>query len=81
MSALPTPHNLDIEISALREGWTQWCKDWEAREAAHDARCELLGEALEWLIEQHGFPPCAPPPERLRAVLELARDRVAAKPP
>lgn len=81
MSALPTPHNLDIEISALREGWAQWCKDWETRELAHDARLELMGEALEWLIKQQGFFPCAPPPEHLKEILELARSRVAAKPP
>jgi hypothetical protein len=44
------PHNLDIEITALRDGWGDWCEEYKALD---DRRLKLeaaLREAGERLI-------------------------------
>ena len=48
------PHNLDIEIRALRKGWDEWCEDY----LALDERCRKLEAALRKYGAHHHYPQC-----------------------
>lgn len=38
------PHNLDIEINALRKGWGEWCEEYMKLAAALAAKDKVIAE-------------------------------------
>jgi hypothetical protein len=45
-------HNLDIEISALRKGWGEWCEDYK-KISDESARNELDAKRYRWLRQHY----------------------------
>jgi len=44
-----TLHNLDIEITALREGWGAWCQDYQRMDKERRAALGKLDQAVQLL--------------------------------